>query len=180
MWGQWRLFLFQINCDLFLLHQIITKHRCLMSFVVQFSVPHQALWLCCAPAPVCPRWRSVSRAQLPLAPGLFWAPLGFDSPAAPLNCLPWWTLRAGKMAEQRSEASRCALWPYCYDCWRQGEMHGCSCKRRQIATWVLTCYPVMIRIYFVVKTWKHDIIVTKTQTDQSKTIITKVLFVKTG
>lgn len=92
-----------------------------MSTVVQHRVAHQALWLCCAPAPFCPRWRSVSGARLPLAPGLSAAPLGFDCPAAPSHCFPWWTSRAAMMAGQRSVASHCALGLCCYDCRGGGE-----------------------------------------------------------
>lgn len=87
----------------------------------QPGVPHQAPWLCCAPALFCPRWHSVSGARLPLAPGLFVAPPGFGSPAAPSNCLPWWKIRAVTMAVQRSEASHCVLSLYCYECWEEGK-----------------------------------------------------------
>lgn len=90
-----------------------------MSCVVQHRVPHQAPWFCCAPALFSPRWHSVFEARLPLAPGLFGAHRGFDSPAAPSNCLPWWTSRAVTLEGQRSVASRCVPSHYCYDCWEE-------------------------------------------------------------
>lgn len=86
-------------------------------FSCTVCVPHQTPWLCCAPAPFCPRWHSFFGARLPLAPGLFAAHLPFDSPAAPWNCLPWWTVRAVTTEGRRSAASRCAPSLKCYDWW---------------------------------------------------------------
>lgn len=122
------------------------------SHVVQHRVSHQALWLGCVLAPSCPLWRSVSGARLPLVPGLFAAPLGFDSPAVPLNCFPWWMVRAVMMAGQRSAASRCVLCLYCYDCqereggkskWINKSQQGCYYnedlwERGKASIWGLT------------------------------------------
>lgn len=84
-------------------------------------VSHQVPWLVCAPAPVCPRWRSPSGAPPPLAPGPSAAPRGFDSPAAPWSCPAWWTVRAASSltttAEGRTARRRCVLSTRCYD-WR--------------------------------------------------------------
>lgn len=98
-----------------------------VSCVVQHRLPHQDPWFCCAPALFSPRWHSVFEARLPLAPGLFGAHRGFDSPAAPSNCLPWWTSRAVTLAGQRSVASHCVPSHYCYDCWEEKTIWpGCS------------------------------------------------------
>ena len=106
-----------------------------MSCVVLHCLPHQAPWLCCAPALFSPRWHSVFEARLPLAPGLFGAHRGFDSPAAPSNSLPWWTARVVTMEGQRSVASHCVPSHYCYDCWeekKQVSWPGCSSMREII------------------------------------------------